>query len=178
MHVSFVTAGMKFGFALALAAVVAAGIYAQQSNSGGQTHTEIKPPAGKKKVVKTDGEWKKTLLPMEYNVLRHSGTEQAFTGRYWDNHAKGTYVCAGCNTPLFSSTTKFESGTGWPSFYQPLAKDVVTDIVDTSFGMKRTEVVCSTCEGHLGHVFDDGPKPTGLRYCMNGYALKFIPAKK
>lgn len=164
--------------ATALAAIVGAGIYAQVSGSGSSSHPPIKPPAGKKKVVKSEAEWKKVLLPMEFDVLRHAATEPAFRGRYSDNHAKGTYVCAGCGTPLFSSTTKFESGTGWPSFYQPLAKDVVADLTDKSFGMVRTEVICTTCDGHLGHVFDDGPKPTGLRYCMNGYALKFIPAKK
>ncbi len=125
------------------------------------------------KVVKTDEEWRKELSEMEYNVLRQSGTERAFTGKYWDNHENGTYLCRGCGEPLFSSKTKFESGTGWPSFYEPLNKTCIADLSDDSHGMARTEVRCNRCDGHLGHVFDDGPKPTGLRYCLNSAALKF-----
>jgi len=124
-------------------------------------------------IKKTEAEWRKQLTPEEYNVLREKGTERAFTGKYWDNHEEGTYFCAACNQELFSSETKFESGSGWPSFYQPLREDVVTVGTDTSFGMVRDEVVCSRCGGHLGHVFDDGPKPTGLRYCMNSVSMKF-----
>lgn len=130
------------------------------------------------KVQKTDAEWKKLLSPEAYDVLRQGGTEQAYTGKYWNNHQVGIYVCAGCGQELFASNTKFESGTGWPSFYEPLAKDRVIERSDHSFGMDRTEVLCSRCGGHLGHVFDDGPKPTGLRYCMNSAALVFKPAKK
>jgi peptide-methionine (R)-S-oxide reductase len=123
----------------------------------------------------TDAEWRKRLTPAQYNVLRNHGTERPGSSKLLHEHRKGTFVCAGCALPLFASATKFESGTGWPSFYEPLPHAVETK-TDRSFFMTRTEVHCARCEGHLGHVFDDGPKPTGLRYCMNGVALKFEPA--
>jgi peptide-methionine (R)-S-oxide reductase len=129
------------------------------------------------KVVLTEAQWRDHLTPEQFRVLREEGTERAFTGEYWDQHAKGTYVCAACGLPLFSSDTKFESGTGWPSFFQPLSAQAIGTKTDWGIGMKRVEVHCARCGGHLGHVFDDGPKPTGLRYCMNSVSLKFVPAK-
>ena len=125
---------------------------------------------------KTNAEWKKELTTEQYHVLREKGTERAFTGKDWDNHQKGTYYCAACHQELFASETKFESGTGWPSFYQPIKATAVSVGADHSYGMERDEVVCSRCGGHLGHVFDDGPKPTGLRYCMNSVSMKFEKA--
>ena len=125
-------------------------------------------------VQKTEQEWKETLTPEEFRVLRKHGTERAGTSPLDKNYEEGTYLCAGCGQPLFSSDTKFNSGTGWPSFYQPLEEAVETS-VDRSLFMTRTEVHCSRCGGHLGHVFGDGPQPTGQRYCMNGVSLKFVP---
>ena len=130
------------------------------------------------KVKKTDAEWKQTLSPLQYKVLREKGTERAFTGALLENHEKGVYVCAACGAELFSSETKFESGSGWPSFYAPIAQENVATESDNSLGMRRIEVLCPRCGGHLGHVFDDGPKPTGLRYCINSASLAFEKSEK
>ena len=126
-----------------------------------------------KRITKSDEEWRKDLTSEEYRVLRTKGTEPAFTGELLNNKRKGIYVCAGCGSPLFSSDTKFDSGSGWPSFYSPIGDDSVEEQTDRSLFMKRTEALCEKCGGHLGHVFDDGPEPTGLRYCINSGALHF-----
>ena len=126
-----------------------------------------------KKIDEEDRSWQEKLTKEQYKVLREKGTEPAFTGKYWNQHEKGVYKCAGCGTPLFSSETKFESGSGWPSFYEPIEEGKVQEEKDTSHGMVRTEVLCKNCGGHLGHVFEDGPKPTGCRYCINSISLDF-----
>lgn len=126
-------------------------------------------------INKPDVEWKAELDDMTYHVMREEGTERPYSGKYNDNKKEGVYTCNACKLPLFSSNTKFESGTGWPSFYQPIDKTHVMEVTDRALGMTRVEVICHRCGGHLGHVFDDGPKPTGLRYCMNSVSLDFIP---
>lgn len=153
-----------------LGLALAGGVAALKSATG----LAAEGSAEKFEVTKTDAEWRKELTPEQYNVLRKQGTERAGTSPLDANYAPGTYLCAGCQLALFSSETKFHSGTGWPSFWKPLDGAVDTS-VDNSYFMTRTEVHCHRCGGHLGHVFEDGPKPTGLRYCMNGVALKFAP---
>jgi peptide-methionine (R)-S-oxide reductase len=128
-----------------------------------------------REIQKTENEWAEELSPEQFQVLRQAGTERAFTGKYWDCHDDGVYHCAGCGAELFDSSTKFDSGTGWPSFTEPKVAEAVESITDTSHGMVRTEVVCRRCGGHLGHVFDDGPGPNGLRYCMNSASLSLDP---
>jgi peptide-methionine (R)-S-oxide reductase len=139
------------------------------SNSGQRGDTASLPV-----IIKTDAEWKQQLSPDTYEITRRAATERPYSGQYWNLHDKGLYRCICCDTALFSSDTKFESGTGWPSYWQPIAKENIRETVDMSLGMERTAVSCRRCDAHLGHVFDDGPKPTGLRYCMNSLALKFV----
>lgn len=141
-----------------------------QFSNAGQRQDIVTLPV----VIKTDAQWKQQLSPDSFEVTRHAATERPYTGEYWNNHDKGLYRCICCGTALYSSETKFESGTGWPSFWEPIAKENVHESTDFSLDMTRTAVSCRLCDAHLGHVFDDGPKPTGLRYCMNSLSLRFL----
>jgi peptide-methionine (R)-S-oxide reductase len=162
--ISTVTAGAVAG----LSTWLFAASWAQQSQGNNRSKAK-----GVKKVTKTDAEWKQILTPEQYQITREKGTERPFSSPLNDIHEKGTFVCVACGLPLFSSKAKFDSGSGWPSFYEPIEKENVREETDKSLWAVRTEVLCARCDAHLGHVFDDGPNPTGLRYCMNGVALKF-----
>lgn len=147
---------------------------------GQQRDTTYQIPANVMKQInieKSEAAWLEELGPEKYKILRQCSTEPPFTGKYYDHKEEGTYVCAGCGTPLFDSDTKYESGSGWPSFFAAVGKDKIKEVRDTSYGMIRTEIKCATCDGHLGHVFTDGPPPTGLRYCVNSASMDFVPAK-
>ena len=167
--------GWISGSVLALAGLAGLANAADQatpSKGQGEAMTTTASSTGKiEKIVKSDAEWKKTLTPEQYRVLREEGTERAFTGTFWDSHDKAVYVCAACGLELFASEHKFDSGTGWPSYWQPIKPENVETKVDKSFFSTRTEVHCARCGGHLGHVFNDGPEPTGLRYCINSVSL-------
>jgi peptide-methionine (R)-S-oxide reductase len=187
----FITLAIIFVFALVTGCISSASSKTVNTSEVPQSATPVAAASSKagmtaasndevfdgNEIVKTNEEWKKLLSPVQYHILREAGTEEPYTGEYAETHENGDYYCAACHLKLFSSKNKFESGTGWPSFYQPINKKNVIEITDKTLGMVRTEVLCARCRGHLGHVFDDGPVPTGLRYCMNSGALKFEKAK-
>jgi len=184
------TTSTRRGFILtAAAAAGAAALWALHRNSPSEVQASAPGPVnliafaanGKStgkvtvpRVIKSEDDWKKQLSPVSFEVTRHAGTERAYTGSTWNNHDRGLYRCVCCDNAVFSSDTKFESGTGWPSFWQPIAKENIVEIRDSTLGMDRTAVSCRECDAHLGHVFDDGPHPTGLRYCMNSAAMHFV----
>lgn len=169
---------MKTSFLITSCLAYCALISCTSAQSSLDIKVQEKSPIRKDKVVKTDSEWQKILTPMQYKILRNKGTEAAFCGKFHDNHLDGTYLCAGCKLPLFSSKDKFDSGTGWPSFTKPVKEENVWYRSDQSHGMRRIEILCARCDGHLGHAFDDGPRPTGWRYCLNSDAMVFLETKK
>jgi peptide-methionine (R)-S-oxide reductase len=165
-----------------IAGAVALALFPRGARAAGRVEIEAFDAGGKSlgvetvdKIVKTEEQWRAALSPLAYDVTRREGTERAFTGPYWDAHDDGIFRCVCCDTALFDSKSKYDSGTGWPSFYAPISKTNVGETADNSFLMRRTAVSCKRCDAHLGHVFTDGPKPTGLRYCINGVALRFVP---
>ena len=170
----FLSASLTLGGFGFLARFPVVGALVQPADRSIDTQVDSSHSKGIKKVIKTDAEWKQLLTPEQYNVMRQKGTEAPYSSPLNDVHEKGTFECAACALPLFSSAAKFDSGTGWPSFWAPIKKENVREEMDNSLSMTRTEVLCARCDAHAGHVFDDGPKPTGLRYCMNGVALRFV----
>lgn len=173
MHMEFKNLLMGFVIVAVVACAVSCNIVNREDPKSMNSNTNDKKEMDK--IVKTDEQWRTELTPMQYYVLRQKGTERPFTGAYWDNKDVGTYYCAGCSTMLFTSKTKYESGCGWPSFFEAHHNDQILMQADNSIGMQRVEILCATCEGHLGHVFEDGPPPTGLRYCVNSESLIFVP---
>ena len=167
----FITTITVVSYALNL---ISCNYYSRTNLSTSQSTIDTNTLVMKEKVIKTENEWKQLLTPEQYRVARQKGTERAFSGEYWNTWEIGTYYCVACNNALFLSDTKFDAGCGWPSFYQPIDSNSVVYHQDSSYGMIRTEVVCGSCDSHLGHVFDDGPPPTGLRFCMNSASLRFV----
>jgi methionine-R-sulfoxide reductase len=166
---------MRFVAPLSLTAIVL--VACTSAQSGLNIKLLTKSPARPDKVIKTNAQWRKVLTPTQYKILRGQGTEAAFCGKFHDHKVAGTYVCAGCKLPLFSSEHKFDSGTGWPSFYRPIKNENVWYRRDLGYGMDRIEILCARCDGHLGHVFKDGPRPTGWRFCLNSDSMTFAPRK-